>query len=869
MNIKYIIIGIVCLLQSAGIAFAQPSFPALERRISIEVHEKTLQEVLTQIQESGEFQFAYRYGAWVEEKVSVSAKDETVREVLVRLLKNKGLTFSDKGQNRILILRKEKERSSKTTTFSGYVKDESSGESLIGCVILIKGSQGKGAVTNAYGFFSITLPAGLYEFQVSYIGYQTQFITRQLEESMSNVILLKPLSEQLEEVVVTGSLEEDLYSIKSLGKENIAISRLDEFPALAGEPDVIKLVHEVPGVQTAGEGSTEFYVRGGNLDQNLILLDEAIVYNPTHLLGFFSVFNPDAIKHVEFYKGPFPIQYGGRLSSVMDVRMKEGNKEKFSGSGGIGLLSSRLTLEGPLKKEKSSFIFSARRTYPDLILRALPDDGGNKMNFTDLTAKINTQIGKYDQLYLSGYIGKDVFRFFDQFENEWGNTTGTLRWNHVFSPRLFSNFTVSGSQYRYFISNIITGQETFNWESGITDWQAKADFSWFPRSNHEIRFGIQSIHHKVEPGEEGTNKIASIEAKKNLESAAYIGHYWNISPRFSLDYGLRYNLFNSYGPQTVINFDENNTPLDTTLHRAGELYQTYEGLEPRIGLSYQLMPSVVLKMGYQRNYQFIQQIRNSVTSFNAFFIWLPSGPSLKPQFSDQISWGVFKVFSSRKLSLNLEGYYKKLHRQIGYPDHAQLLQNPNVESLLRFGDGTSYGIELSLHKETKKFSSTLAYTYSKTELKIPEINNGVAFPAYYDQPHSISFVTNYQLSERLSLSSNWVYQTGRPVTLPAGSYRVGESTIPVYERRYGERLPDYHRLDVSAKWKGKMRTDRRWESFWLFSLTNLYFRKNALSIDFMPVRDRATGNVPDRTDVRPIKTFIFGLIPSLSYNFKF
>ena len=840
----------------------------LDQKITITFNDVPLKEALDQLENRLDISFAYSGNLIAEGKKTgtLNFKEESIRHIIHQLFAPQQLELKIRDR-RIFMLKRV--LPPPRFQLNGHIKDAQNGEMLIGATIMVNQANPIGASTNLYGFYSLTIPEGKHQITISYLGYTPQTFELELLQNKRLDVDLMPISNELTEVVVVGKTEKDPVKGNQMGYHKLSVGVLDNLPSVIGEPDVLKLAQLMPGVQSVGEGSTGLFVRGGGIDQNLILLDEAPVYNPSHALGFFSVFNADAINHAELYKSGFPVQYGGRLSSVMELRMKEGNKERFGLTGGIGTLSSRLLLEGPIKKGKHSFMVSARRSYPDLFLKFQDDDGGNNIHFYDINAKANFQFGPNDRLYLSGYFGEDLFRFFDKYENKWGNTTATLRWNHIFTPKFFSNLTLVYSRYNYFIDNLVEQVRTFSWESGIKDYNLKADFNWYLTPNTTIDFGWNTIYHQFDPGSERDNQLQQVPMNQALESAAYIGAKHDLGDRWSVDYGLRLNLFQNLGASTVYQFDEQYQLVDSTVYSSGKIYHHFLGLAPRLNVRYLASEQQSLKFSYSRTYQYQQQLRNSVSGFNAFYIWLPSGPNVPEQFSDQISLGYFQQIKNSPYEFSLETYYKKLYNQVDYTDHARLIQNPYIEGELRVGDGQAYGIEFMLKKSEGRLKGWLSYTYSRTFRTIPEVNDGRRYPAFFDQPHNINLLLEYGLSKRLELTANWVYTSGNAVTLPEGSFRFGDTIIPIYPDRNANRLPDYHRLDISAKLYRKNRAERKNDAYWLFSLYNVYYRKNALSVNFAPRREANTGNIPDPTDIVSTKTYIFGLIPSISYNFKF
>ncbi|MCB0589386.1 MAG: TonB-dependent receptor [Phaeodactylibacter sp.] len=840
----------------------------LQQKVSFSVGNLALPGLLKVVERASGYTFAYAADLLpdAETPVSMAAREEPLESILRRVFNGRQVRFEVVGR-RIYIL-EDKTQPSPPVTLNGYIRDQATGEALIGAALQVAEGPGGGAATNAYGFYALQLSPGTHRLQVSYIGYASKQIEVSLSADRRLDIFLSSGAEQLAEVVVLGRKEEEQVLSTAMGEHRLDVQQLKTLPAIGGEPDVLKMAQLLPGVKSVGEGSSGLYVRGGNIDQNLIILDEAPVYNPAHLLGFFSAFNADAIRHMELYKGSFPIEYGGRLSSVVDMRMKEGNREQFGLEGGIGLLAARFLLEGPIRKDKSSFMISARRTYPDLYLSLAPDDGGNKVHFYDANAKLNFRLNDNNHLYLSGYFGRDVFRFFGQYENNWGNSTGTLRWNHLFDANLFANFSLVYSRYDYYIDNFIEGVTTFNWESGVEDVNLKADFSWYLHPKSRLKFGANTIVHRFEPGRETLGRLASVPERKALETALYLGHEWEPGERLALEYGLRFSLYQNFGKTTTYHFGDENQLMDSTM-QSGGFYHHLSGFSPRINLRYQFSGSSSLKAGFNRMVQYQQELRNAASSFSAFYIWMPSGPNIPMQVADQVSAGYYHNFKDNTYEFSLEAYYKKLHGQIDFADHATLIQNPYLEGEVRVGEGRAYGAELMLARRKGRLQGWVSYAYSRTFRKISGVNGGREYPAYYDLPHEVALVVQYEVSSRWLLSANWQYMTGKPVNLPVGSFQLGETIVPIYGERNGRRLPDYHRLDVSAVLRAKPKPGRHNDSFWAFSLYNVYYRKNALSIDLLPVRDPATGNVPDPTDVRATKTYIFGLIPSISYNFKF
>ncbi|MDZ7741793.1 MAG: TonB-dependent receptor [Bacteroidota bacterium] len=755
----------------------------------------------------------------------------------------------------------------KTYSISGHVVDKYTGEDLLGATIYIE-EINAGTVTNDYGFYSISLEPGNYTIRYSFIGYENEVKEINLKNDIVLDVELRSAEHQLDEVVITGEALNNNVTKAEMSVTKMDVKTIKQIPALMGEVDVIKAIQLLPGVQTAAEGSSGFSVRGGSIDQNLILLDEAVVYNPSHLMGFFSVFNNDAIKDVKLYKGDIPAAHGGRLSSLLDVRMKDGNLKHFIGTGGIGTISSRFTFEGPLEKDKASFIISGRRTYADIFLAFSNDENlrDNKIYFYDLNAKVNYKIDDNNRIFASLYYGKDVFKN-DDFGMGWGNQTETIRWNHLFGKKLFSNFTLIRSVFDYYLGVPEGEASSFRWDAVMRDYSLKADFSYFPDSKNKIKFGLVSTFHNFQPGSAvglgGASFFNQYTVPKNyaIESGIYLSNEQSIDEKWTLKYGLRFSLFNNIGRGVIYNYDREYVKIDSTVYPSGEIFNTYSGLEPRLGVTYLLNERSSIKASYSRNFQYIHLATNS-TAGTPLDVWFPSSPNVKPQIGDQFALGYFRNFRGNTIETSMEAYYKFNQHAIDFKDHAELLLNKEFEGELRFGEAWSYGMEFLVKMQLKKLNGWISYTLSKSERRIPEINNGKAYRSPYDRPHDISVVLNYQINERWLIGANWVYMTGQPVTFPTGRFEYGNVIAPVYSSRNEYRLPDYHRLDLSVSLKGKQKPGRKWQGEWNFSLYNAYGRKNPWVINF----EQEPGN-PDQTYAE--STYLFGIVPSITYNFHF
>ncbi|MCK4676606.1 MAG: TonB-dependent receptor [Bacteroidales bacterium] len=752
-------------------------------------------------------------------------------------------------------------------TISGTVTDATNGEELLGATIYIEELE-TGVATNLYGFYSVSLPEGKYTLMFSYVGFQTIQKTINLKTDLTINVELEMNKEMLTEVVIKGEMKGENLRKPEMSTFKIDSRSIKKIPAFMGEVDIIKAIQLLPGVQATSEGGSGFSVRGGSPDQNLIILDEATVYNASHLMGFFSVFNNDAIKDVTLYKGDIPASYGGRLSSLLDVRMKEGNMKKFSGSGGIGTISSRLTLEGPVVKDKISFIVSGRRTYADLFLKLSSNENlrDNALYFYDLNGKMNVKFNDNNRLFISAYSGKDIFSN-DDFKMGWGTQTLSMRWNHLFSKKIFSNFTAVYSRFKYSLG-VPEGQpNSFIWYAKLNDYNFKADFVYYLNPNNTITFGANTIFHQFYPGtakglgEEAFFSEFEVPRSNALESGIYISNEQKMGARVSLKYGLRFSLFNNIGTGVLYNFDDDYNAIDSTVFAKGEIFNTYFGVEPRMGISYSLNEVSSLKVSYARNRQYIHLASNS-TAGTPLDIWFSSSPNVKPQVADQFALGYFRNFKENIIETSLEIFYKKIKNAIDFKDHAELLLNQELEGELRFGKAQSYGLELLVKLTEGRLTGWISYTLSHSERTIAEINNGKTYVSPYDKPHDISVVLNYNISKSFVFGMNWIYATGSPVTFPTGGAWYQGVRLPIYSDRNSYRLPDYHRLDFSLTYKGRQKKDRKWRGELNVSIYNVYNRKNTWVINFKPEEN-------DPAKLYAEKTYLFGIIPAITYNFKF
>ncbi len=743
-------------------------------------------------------------------------------------------------------------------TISGTIKETRTGEALIGAALTVIENPTIGVSANEYGFYSLSLPKGTYTFRVSFIGFNEKKQTLELN-SDKEVNWQLDDNITLKEVVITDKKENDNLTKPVMGIETLNMKEVAKLPVIFGEKDILKTITLLPGIKNAGEGGNGFSVRGGATDQNLILLDEAPVYNASHLLGFFSTFNSDAIKDATVIKGNSPANYGGRLSSVLDVKMKEGNNKTYNVSGGLGLISSRLMVEGPIQKEKSSFMISGRRSYADLFLKASESFNDTKLYFYDLNAKANYSINDKNRIYVSGYFGRDVLGFGSNFNTDWGNATATLRWNSIISSKLFSNTSFIYSNYTNNIK-IQANDNDFNVNSDITDWNLKQDFSLFTNPKNSFRFGFQSIYHTITPttfsGTQDNND--SKKGKNALDNAVYFNNNYKPTEKFSIDYGLRATAYSLLGGDTYNIYDKG-IKTDSVVLEKGKFGKTYFTIEPRITANYRLTETQSLKAGYARNGQHLHLLSNS-TSGNPTDQWIGNSYNIKPEIADQFSIGYNQNFADNAYELGIESYYKSMQNQVDYKDGADLQTSPDIESQLLYGKGRAYGLELIFKKKTGKFTGWISYTLSKTERQIDGINNNEWYNAKQDRTHDVSVVTIYQINPRWSLSGLFIYNTGNAVTFPTGKYTLNGNTVYQYGNRNADRMPANHRLDLSATYDFKKK--RSYESSLNFGVYNVYGRENAYTITFRDVEN-------DTTKTEAVQTSLFRWVPSITYNFKF
>ncbi len=782
-------------------------------------------------------------------------------------------------------------------TLSGYVKDISSGETLIGANVFYNSDEGMtGTVTNLYGFYSLTLPKGTYKIDYNYIGYETVSREVVLDKDISLNIELGESALMLDQdVVITGRKEDENVSSADVGKVALEVSKLKTLPAFMGEVDVLKSIQLLPGVQASGEGNAGFYVRGGGADQNLILLDDATVYNTGHLFGFFSVFNADALKNTTIIKGGMPAQYGGRLSSVLDVTMKEGNNKRFQADGGIGLIASRLTLQGPIQKNKSSFILSGRRTYISELAQPQinkTDFAGSGYYFYDLNAKVNYIFSDKDRVYLSGYFGRDVFTFSNGDRDfatniPWGNATGTLRWNHLFNDKMFMNTTAVYNSYN-FKFGVDVQDFKVEYFSGIRDYSLKVDFDYFPTVRHKVKFGVNYTWHKFSPSRleanvQGTDVEPVVEINKAHEFAAYIQDEWDITGRLKVNVGLRAALFAQVGP-----YDFTYNSDSTTTFNEGEHVKSYPAIEPRMNFRYRITDAASLKGSVTYNTQFIHLVTNSASTLPTD-TWLPSSKLIRPQRAWQYSLGWFQNLKQNKYEASVELFYKQLFNQIDYTETYVPTGPPTkLENNFVFGNGRAYGAEFFVKKRLGKFNGWLGYTISRSErifegndlegdedlafFENQPINDGKWFVSSFDRPHDISLALNYEISPKLILSGVWVFASGQAITVPKEIAFIDNKLITLYGDRNSYRIAPYHRMDLSLTYKPQQKKERRFKSEFNASIYNVYNRRNIYYIYFDSAFEDTTDDEIDNPDTfknTAVAVSLFPIIPSITWNFSF
>lgn len=871
------------LLLVASVALAQN----LDQKITIKANNQSLGKIIEQISKKGNILFSFNPQTIpVDKKITVDSHNISLSKIFDIVFTANGIEYILSEKQVILKLHKQETlpkaevpvKQTRKYTISGTIRDKSTGEVILGANVYDVASL-QGTTTNAYGFYSLTLPMGDYRITNSYVGYSPVSQLVNLNKNIIATIDLELSAIEMNTVVITSDPDADGKHLNQTGDVRFSPSVLKQIPGFAGNVDVLKSLQNVPGILTFGDGSSFYYVRGGNSDQNLLLIDEAPIYNPSHLFGFFSALAPDAIKDVMVYKGDFPANYGGRLSSVVDMRAREGNLKRIGFSGNIGPYTTDLTLEGPILKEKSSFLISCRKS--NLNWLQLPDDDQRtyKFNFYDVNAKLNVSLNNNNKIFLTVFRGNDEFKRYNNlntntFGISWKNVASTLRWNHIFSSRLFSNTTAYISRYNYYLD--LSKELSTYWNSSISNATIKTDYSWFLNPKNTIKTGFEINGHQINPGKMyfTNNEIpASLSQYQSTEIAVYASNEQQIGQNLLARYGLRISRWNDLGPTSVYFFDANHNVIDTVQVPKNTVYQNFLNFEPRISLKYVLGENSSLHANYNHNVQHLQVVSNSTSPFTSLDVWVPSGPNIKPQKADQFSLGFFSKVFQRQFDFSIEAYYKRLYNQVDYKDHANLLINQLIEGELRFGDGRSYGIETLLRKNKGKFTGWISYAHSRSMKQIEDVNNGESFPAAYDRPHNFSITLSYATSKHWSFSSHWMYLTGAPFTSPTGFYYVNGYSVPVYGKKNNDRFPDYHRMDLSVSYAFS-KPEKRFQHSLILTVYNAYGRHNPFAINYNKILDNNQNIVVPANldgDIEHIITSmsVAGAIPSLNYTFRF
>ncbi|MDN5213366.1 carboxypeptidase-like regulatory domain-containing protein [Fulvivirgaceae bacterium BMA12] len=861
----------------------------IQKIISVDFKNESLKGAIRKLSKDPDIHFSYSESLLnLEKRISLSLKGVQVSQVLDKLFNGANVSYAEVGDQIVLTRKIATRKKTGFRTLSGFISDRETGENLVGVSLFIADKH-LGVTTNEYGYYMFTLPEGEYTVSINYLGYKSQQYKLLINKDQRLDLTMEVTEFELGEVVIQGQAEQDILKSTSMGQVRLTPKELGEYPAFFGEPDIVRGLQQYAGVQTVNEASNGLYVRGSPWDQTLIQLDEATVFNVSHMGGLFSVFNPDAVQNVKLYKGSMPAALGGRLSSVLDIRMKEGNKYKFSGAGGIGTLASRLFFEGPIKKGKSSFMISGRRSYLDLILKNINDEDvrSNELYFIDLNGKFNIEVNKNNRLFISGYWGRDRLELQNTFGVNWGNKNGTLRWNHIFNQNLFLNTSLLASSFDYQYT-ADDNNNNFKWNGRFNAYNARLDFYRFVSPRWQADFGyhinyFQFFPIKIRPLSE-KSLIDPFDLTENnaLEHSWYLQNDLKLSERLTASIGLRYSLFQNVGPGEIFTYEEglpksNATIVDTLRFDSWEKITNYHGFEPRLAINYEIDSRHALKASYIKTRQYLHAATTSSSGLPNDR-WFASNFHIKPQIADQVSIGVVRKSPQKKFLGLLEIYYKYMQNQLDFRLENNALLRPNLETLFLAGKAWSYGVELSLEKTIGKTIGRLNYTLSKSQRKIDGINEGRSYSPVYDRRHDLSIQLIHRFNRRITLSNNWVYVSGRPISLPVGKYEIQGIPVIQYDNasRNKDRLRPYHRLDISLEIKGKNKKQRRWHGSWNFSLYNVYFRKNPIGHRFRNVINGDVSIDEDDPDVvveskkfQATEIFLFRFVPSVTYNFKF
>ncbi|MBN2275497.1 MAG: TonB-dependent receptor [Bacteroidales bacterium] len=875
------IVSLVAGLALIG-TLAQAQTPDLSRKVTVIYSGATLEKVLQDLTQRYDIRFSYNPNNLpVDMKIEYSAREKALEDVIEDIFQQAGIQYSLVSGYLVLKTKNvgieaEKPSRPEMYTLSGIIADSLSREVLIGAAVYIK-ETGTGALSNHYGFFSITQPAGVYTFEISYLGYSLQSRTLVLHGNATWNVNLNPIPFSVKQIIVSAVNKEEVLSNTRAAQSNIEAKAIQRHVAALGETDMLKSLDLQPGISFQSDGSSYFYVRGGNRDQNLILLDEAPIYNPSHLLGLFTPIIPEAVKHTEIYKADFPIQYGGRLSSIMDIRTCDGNMQRFSANVNVGLVSTRISLEGPLKKDASSCFLSIRRSTFGYFVKLL-DPKVEDFHFTDLTTKFNVKLGKRDRLFLTFFSGRDVFLNKPaEVRNglEWFNNALTLRWNHVYGNRLFSNTTFYSSKYDY--SLYTNYDEKIGWNSDITSSNLKSEFIWYCNSRHKINFGINLGVYFFNPGNykspEGTYGNMRVSEVNSGEIVLYAGYNQKLTDWLTVNYGLRFSDWSNYGEAFSIVYDELYNPVSYNEYSKNERYYSKSMPEPRISLSLRTGHMSYIKASYNRTIQHINQINNSISPLNSLEVWLPSGPNIKPQSAHIINLGYIKIWPEKAVDISADVYYKKMNNQIGYTYHAEMLLNPYLEGEIRQGDGEAYGFEIMLKKTQGKITGQFGYAFTRSFLKIDGLNNNRRYSSHQDKPLDFSLSVDYKVKPRWMLNLNIVYTSGMVLSTPTGFYYYRGKQVPFYAWQNNDRLPDYRRIDLGSVWRLN-RKEERFEHYITLSIYNLFAAKNYAFLNFNKIKDEeGKFYVPADTYIMDEQIvsyrYIYSMIPSITYSLKF
>jgi outer membrane receptor for ferrienterochelin and colicin len=852
---------------------------SLKNKISIDAKEKPLKEILKEIEQKGHLTFSYSSQQInAEENVSLVARNKPIEIILSQLFLKTNIEYLELEKQIILKQKKEKAENKnevfeeiKKYTLNGYIKDAENGEMLIGAAIMAK-NKPIGTFTNHYGFFSISLPAGFYDFTIGYLGYKDLNIPINLNKNVQFTQNLIRDEKNLEVIVISASENENLHEINPLKKFNFTPITINCKPGINGETDLIQVLQSVPGIQSQSDGSVFFFTRGGNKDQNLILVDDAPIYNPSHLFGFFSNISPDAINDINIYKNYFPIQYGGRLSSIVDIRTKDGNMNSFAFGGNLSPLTNSFNIEGPLIRDKSSYYLGVRNSNINWLSNLVANK--QSIRFNDIHAKLNFKINQKNKIYFSFYTGKDNIQYLETgygtYAIKWQNFASTLRWNRLFSGKLFSNSMIYASLYDYYLYTSVEKDQY--WNSLIGNISFKSNFSYYQNPLNTIRFGIEINKHFFNPGNLNDGYfIRKVSASNALEAIIYFGKEIKPSENFSLSYGIRLINWNNMGPTVSYSFDEFYNLTDTTEYKKG-IFNTFINWEPRIDLTYSLNKSSIVKFSFNHQIQNLHLLSNSVSPFTTLDIWMPSSPNIKPQKMNQLVLSFYKKYT--EFSFSVETYYKKLLNQIEYAENANMLLNPLIESQLRFGESRAHGIELSLKKQKGSLTGQLSYSYSKTVNQIKDINANKAYSPYYDKPHQLNLSISFKASERIRVNTNWIYSSGARFSEPSGFYYYKGYSIPYYEEKNNASLPDYHRMDFSASFRLNKNEKSSYAHYLSLTIINVYARKNPIAINFNKTLTEegdivVPANYITENQLIPSSIYLLGIAPTISYKFNF